>query len=182
MMSVERGAIRCQLSAGRRPHRVEPQAPRGGDTSPARAARLRPGLSPVLTLARGLRRPGDAPAPVLGRWLRPPPIDAPCTQCLRHGGPIHARKGLTAAGRPVAARASREGRTAPVGRGARGGGGNHAATPATRRLVALANDRSGCLVLPEKAAIEALWVPNGLGAERSGGQLLANGSRAYLGP
>jgi hypothetical protein len=24
------------------------------------------------------------------------PIDAPCTRCLRHGDPIHARKGLTA--------------------------------------------------------------------------------------
>ena len=24
-----------------------------------------------------------------------PPIDAPCTQCLRHGDPIRARKGLT---------------------------------------------------------------------------------------
>jgi hypothetical protein len=28
---------------------------------------------------------------------QPPPIDAPCTQCLRHGGPIHAQKGLTLA-------------------------------------------------------------------------------------
>ena len=27
----------------------------------------------------------------------PPPIDAPCTQCLRHGDPIHAKKGLTLA-------------------------------------------------------------------------------------
>jgi hypothetical protein len=38
---------------------------------------------------------GAAAVPLGG--LAPPPIDAPCTQCLRHGDPIHARKGLTAA-------------------------------------------------------------------------------------
>jgi hypothetical protein len=29
-----------------------------------------------------------------GAWAAPP-IGAPCTQCLRHGDPMHARKGLT---------------------------------------------------------------------------------------
>jgi hypothetical protein len=26
----------------------------------------------------------------------PPPIDAPCTHCLRHGDPMHAQERLTA--------------------------------------------------------------------------------------
>jgi hypothetical protein len=31
-----------------------------------------------------------------GGWEAGPPIDAPCTQCLRHGDPMHAQERLTA--------------------------------------------------------------------------------------
>jgi hypothetical protein len=46
--------------------------------------------------SRSARTPG---------WVRraPPPVDTPCTQRLRHGDPIHARKGLTAAAVAAAA-------------------------------------------------------------------------------
>jgi hypothetical protein len=57
-------------------------------------------------LAPGRRRPAAS----AGRARPPPspPIDAPCTRCLRHGDPIHARKGLTCEGgeAPAAAAAS----------------------------------------------------------------------------
>jgi hypothetical protein len=52
------------------------------------------------------RHPASTPAPGRGA-ARPPPIDAPCTRRLRHGDPIHARKGLTPTARsPVAPQCS----------------------------------------------------------------------------
>jgi hypothetical protein len=44
----------------------------------------------------------------------PPPIDAPCTQGLRHGDLIHARKALTGAAAAAAALAVRVGAAAPA--------------------------------------------------------------------
>jgi hypothetical protein len=44
-------------------------------------------------LSRAWRGDGALPSPP----PLPPPIDAPCTQCLRHGDPIHAQERLTLA-------------------------------------------------------------------------------------
>jgi hypothetical protein len=96
------------------------------------------------------------------------PIDAPCTQCLRHGDPIHAMKGLTAARlarrgscppAPAAALSSRA-RTASSARPShpRGGGGGasarcHAASSTKPRR------RAASPKLPSKRLlIESRWV------------------------
>jgi hypothetical protein len=38
----------------------------------------------------GVLRPTPCSTP--GAWPPPPPIDAPCTQCLRHGDPMHGQE------------------------------------------------------------------------------------------
>jgi hypothetical protein len=53
---------------------------------PSTQLRARRQLHPGGTRARGT----SLPPPPGAAW---PPIDAPCTQCLRHGDPIHASKG-----------------------------------------------------------------------------------------
>jgi hypothetical protein len=69
------------VTSNARSHRRIPVQP-----APRRKQKDRPGT--CRRLGGGGGWAGRAP---------PPPIDAPCTQCLRHGDPIHARKGLTAA-------------------------------------------------------------------------------------
>jgi hypothetical protein len=78
-------------------------------------------------------RPSWSPSPP------PPPIDAPCTECLRHGDPIQASKGLTAAAAAIVIRSAVRHRCpagASVGGGAvivGGGGALHAAVRRRRR-------------------------------------------------
>jgi hypothetical protein len=62
--------------------------------APPPAASSPPGDAP--RGCRSVRRP-QFPPPRPAPRRAPAPIDAPCTRCLRHGDPIHARKGLTSA-------------------------------------------------------------------------------------
>jgi hypothetical protein len=97
------------------PAEAEPlRGARGGRAAAAAAARV--GEPPPPAAEMGLRSPSselvgearDAVRRVPRRdrgWCDapPPPIDAPCTHCLRHGDPMHAQERLTAAAAAAAA-------------------------------------------------------------------------------
>eukprot|EP01047_Picozoa_sp_COSAG01_P033059 COSAG01_NODE_2417_length_7736_cov_7.862511_3_plen_196_part_00 len=53
-----------------------------------------PRCCPGAAAAAGPKAFCGGPSPA---WPPPPPIDAPCTQCLRHGDPMHAHERLTVA-------------------------------------------------------------------------------------
>jgi hypothetical protein len=109
-------------------HAAQPSTPPGA--LPAAPPRSRPPPPPAAASAPPPppppappppRAPAAPPAAPSAPWRTraPPPIDAPCTQRLRHGDPIHASKALTAAAasaspasspRPAAAAAA----TAPL--------------------------------------------------------------------
>jgi hypothetical protein len=76
-----------------------------------------PPLAAAAAAHRKLGSPLAAACPLLPsgashRTTPAPPIDAPCTQCLRHGDLIHARKALTAAAALAAAAAAAPGAAA----------------------------------------------------------------------
>jgi hypothetical protein len=116
-------------------HSARRAAPWGGPLLPAGTALPRAASSMLteICLSHAARPPlATAPAapPALPAHPAPPPIDAPCTQFLRHGVTMHAHERLTASssGTPGAASQSLS----------RRGGGRNSAVAAPPRVHAVA--------------------------------------------
>jgi hypothetical protein len=73
------------------------RAPASAATAPAVGHDSVPAAAVTQCCCQASARADVAAAAAAATAAAPPPIDAPCTQCLRHGDLIHARKALTAA-------------------------------------------------------------------------------------